>query len=135
MAGEIKLLDCTLRDGGYVNDWKFGHNNLVSIFERLVDANVDIIEIGFLDERRPFDMERSIMPDTDCVEKIYGRLDRKQAMVVGMIDYGTCGLENIRPCEESFLDGIRVIFKKHLREPALAFCAELKKLGYKAFVF
>ena len=48
--GEIKLLDCTLRDGGYVNDWKFGHNNMVSIFERLVDANVDYIEIGFLED-------------------------------------------------------------------------------------
>lgn len=45
--GDIKLLDCTLRDGGYVNDWNFGHNNLVSIFERLVDANVDFIEVGF----------------------------------------------------------------------------------------
>lgn len=132
-TGDIKLLDCTLRDGGYVNDWKFGHNNLISIFERLVDANVDLIEIGFLDERRPFDIERSIMPDTDCVEKIYGRLDRKQAMVVGMIDYGTCSLEHIKPCNESFLDGIRVIFKKHLREQALAFCGELKALGYKVF--
>ncbi len=131
--GEIKLLDCTLRDGGYVNDWNFGHNNLVSVFERLVDANVDVIEVGFLDDRRPFDINRSIMPDTDCVEKIYGGLDRKQAMVVGMIDYGTCRLENIKPCAESFLDGIRVIFKKHLREEALAYCAELKKLGYKVF--
>lgn len=130
---DIKLLDCTLRDGGYVNDWNFGHDNLISIFERLVDAGIDIIEIGFLDERRPYDINRSIMPNTDCVEKIYGGLDRKQAMVVGMIDYGTCGLENIAPCEESFLDGIRVIFKKHLREEALAFCGELKKLGYKVF--
>ena len=131
--GEVKLLDCTLRDGGYVNDWEFGHNNLVSIFERLVDAGVDMIEIGFLDERRPFDINRSIMPDTDCVEKIYGRLDRKQSMIVGMIDYGTCSLDHIRPCDESFLDGIRVIFKKHLREEALEFCTELKKLGYKVF--
>lgn len=131
--GELKLLDCTLRDGGYVNDWNFGHNNLVSIFERLVDANVDIIEIGFLDDRRTFDINRSIMPDTDCVEKIYGGLERKQAMVVGMIDYGTCKLENIKPCKDSFLDGIRVIFKKHLREEAMAYCAELKKLGYKVF--
>ena len=48
---DIRLLDCTLRDGGYVNDWKFGHDSLVGIFERLVDANVDIIEIGFLDDR------------------------------------------------------------------------------------
>lgn len=131
--GEIKLLDCTLRDGGYVNDWRFGHNNLVSIFERLVDSNVDYIEIGFLDERRPFDMDRSIMPDTDCVEKIYGNLAKKQAMVLGMIDYGTCSLEHIKPCNESYLDAIRVIFKKHLRNEALAFCAELKKLGYKVF--
>lgn len=131
--GQIKLLDCTLRDGGYINDWNFGHDNLVSVFERLVDAGVDIIEIGFLDERRPFDMDRSIMPNTDCVEKVFGGLDRKQAMVVGMIDYGTCGLKNIAPCGESFLDGIRVIFKKHLREEAMAFCGELKKLGYKVF--
>ena len=59
---KIKLLDCTLRDGGYVNDWKFGHDNIESIFERLVDAGVDVIEIGFLDDRRPFDIDRSIMP-------------------------------------------------------------------------
>lgn len=131
--GDIKLLDCTLRDGGYLNDWNFGHNNLVSIFERLVEANVDIIEIGFLDEHREFDINRSIMPNTDCVERIYGGLDRKQAMVVGMIDYGTCGPGNIKPCSESFIDGIRVIFKKHLRNEALAFCGELKKLGYKVF--
>lgn len=131
--GEIKLLDCTLRDGGYVNDWKFGHNNIVSIFERLADANVDCIEIGFLDERRPFDINRSIMPDTDSVEKIYGGLDRKNVLVVGMIDYGTCSLEHIKPCNESYLDAIRVIFKKHLRNEAMAFCAELKKLGYKVF--
>ena len=130
---DIQLLDCTLRDGGYVNDWNFGHDNLVSIFERLVDANMDIIEIGFLDERSPFDINRSIMPDTDSVAQIYGKLDRKQAMVVGMIDYGTCSMERIRPCSESFLDGIRVMFKKHLREPAFAFCKELKEKGYKVF--
>lgn len=129
----IKLLDCTLRDGGYLNDWKFGQSNLVSIFERLVDSNVDIIEIGFLDERRPFDVDRSIMPDTESVNKIYGKLDRKQAMIVGMIDYGTCSLDNIQPCKDSFLDGIRVIFKKHLMKPAMEFCGQLKKLGYKVF--
>lgn len=95
---EIRLLDCTLRDGGYVNDWKFGHDNLVGVFQRLVDANVDIIEVGFLDERRPFDIDRSIMPDTESVEKIWGKVNKKQAMVVGMIDYGTCEITNIQPC-------------------------------------
>ena len=133
MAHSIQLLDCTLRDGGYVNDWKFGQTNLVSVFERLVDAGVDIIEIGFLDDRRPFDIDRSIMPDTASADKIFGALDKKQAMVLGMIDYGTCGIENLAPASESFLDGIRVIFKKHLMHQAMAFCREVKALGYKVF--
>ena len=64
MSQKISLLDCTLRDGGYLNDWQFGHDNMVSVFERIVDAGTDIIEIGFLDERRPYDYDRSIMPDT-----------------------------------------------------------------------
>lgn len=132
--GDIKLLDCTLRDGGYVNDWEFGHDNIVSIFERLVDANVDMIELGFLDDRRQFDMNRTIMPDTECMRKIFGTLDRKQAMLVGMIDYGTCSIEHIQPCSESYLDGIRVIFKKHIRREAIAYCKQLKDLGYKVFV-
>lgn len=129
----IKLLDCTLRDGGYVNDWKFGHNNAISMLERLVTSGVDIIEIGFLDQRRPFDIERSIMPTTECVEKIYGNVDKKNAMIVGMIDYGTCGIENLQPCSESYLDGIRVIFKKHIMHEAIAFCKQVKDLGYKVF--
>ena len=54
----VKLIDCTLRDGGYVNDWKFGHDTICCVFERLVQAGVDIIEVGFLDDRRPFDIDR-----------------------------------------------------------------------------
>ncbi len=131
--GNIALLDCTLRDGGYVNDWKFGNINLISMFERLVDSGVDIIEVGFLDERRPFDKDRSIMPDSRSAGRIWGGLDKKGATVVGMIDYGTCGIEHLEPASESFLDGIRVIFKKHLMHEAMDYCAKVKALGYKVF--
>ena len=130
---KIRLLDCTLRDGGYVNDWRFGYANTVSIFERLVDANVDIIELGFLDDRRPFDIDRTIFPDTKSADKIYSSLDKKNAMVVGMIDYGTCAISNLSPCKDSFLDGIRVIFKKGKMHPAMEFCRQVKELGYKVF--
>lgn len=130
----IQLLDCTLRDGGYINDWEFGHDTLVNVFERVVSAGVDIIEIGFLDDRREFDINRSIMPNTAAVGEIFGQLDRKQTMVVGMIDYGTCAIEHLQPCEESYLDGIRVIFKQHVMHQAIEFCHKVKDLGYKVFV-
>ena len=71
---EKMLLDCTLRDGGYVNDWKFGRDTIVNIFERLVSAGTDVIEVGFLDGRRSFDPDRGIMPDTEAAEKNNGRL-------------------------------------------------------------
>lgn len=127
------MLDCTLRDGGYLNDWNFGYANLISILERLVSSGVDIIEIGFLDERRSFDKNRSIMPTTDCVSKIYGNVNKRKSVIVGMIDYGTCSIECLQPCSQSYLDGIRVIFKKHLMYEALEFCSQVKSLGYKVF--
>ena len=68
------------------------------------------------------------MPDTRSAERIYGRMDKGRALVLGMIDYGTCGLQNIQPVNETFIDGIRVIFKKHIMHEALGFCADLKKL-------
>lgn len=131
--GNRFLLDCTLRDGGYVNDWEFGHDKIIEIFERLVSSGVDYIEVGFLDDRRPFDINRTIMPDTQAVNKIFAGLDKGNAMILGMIDYGTCSIDHIQPCKDTFLDGIRVIFKEHLMYEALAYCKQLKDLGYKVF--
>lgn len=131
--GGFQLLDCTLRDGGYLNDWEFGHDAMVNIFNRLISAGVDVVEVGFLDGRRSFDVNRSIMPDTGSVRKIYGELDKGGSLIVGMIDYGTCGIERLEPASESYLDGIRVIFKKEIMYPAIAFCRQVKALGYKVF--
>ena len=130
---ERQLLDCTLRDGGYINDWEFGHANIIEIFERLVSAGVEYIEIGFLDERREFDINRTIMPDTESANKIFKGIDKGNSLVLGMIDYGTCSIENLQLCQDTFIDGIRVIFKEHLRDEALAFCNDVQKLGYKVF--
>ena len=133
MGEGIKLLDCTLRDGGYLNDWEFGKSNIVNIFERLVSAGVDIIETGFLDDRRPFDDNRTIFPDTDSADRIYGKLDKGSSMIVGMIDYGTCRIDNIKPAKDCYLDGIRVIFKKQKMHEAIEFCRQVKEKGYKVF--
>lgn len=134
MIKNVKMLDCTLRDGGYINDWDFGHSVLTGIYKRLDAAGVDYIEVGFLDDRRDFDINRSIMPDTDAINKIYGSIEKRQAIPVAMIDYGTCSLDNIGPADSTFIDGIRVIFKKEKIAEALPYCKELKNKGYKLFI-
>ena len=44
---QIKILDCTLRDGGYYNNWDFDHELVELYLKSMEDASIDIIEIGF----------------------------------------------------------------------------------------
>ena len=41
------LLDCTLRDGGYITDWKFGDDMMRSVVKGLVEAKIDYVECGY----------------------------------------------------------------------------------------
>jgi 4-hydroxy 2-oxovalerate aldolase len=128
------LLDCTLRDGGFVNDWDFGFGSIKSIITRLDYAGLDVIEVGFIDERRPYDENRSIFSDTDAILPLFKNIDKPKAITVGMIDFGTCSINKISIQYNSCLDGIRVIFKKHDQDKALEFLSRIKERGYKIFV-
>ena len=48
----IKILDCTLRDGGYVNNWEFSKSQISKIVSALEKSNIDIIELGYLDDKK-----------------------------------------------------------------------------------
>lgn len=130
----LRLLDCTLRDGGFINDWDFGFGSIKNIICRLNQAKVDIVEVGFLDQRRTYDKNRSILPDSDSVKPIFENITIDYSMIVGMIDFGTCDLSRITDVKKSVLEGIRVIFKKKDYIDAINFCGELKNKGYKVFV-
>lgn len=43
----IKLLDCTLRDGGYYNAWDFPVDLVHQYLEAMQAASVDVVELGF----------------------------------------------------------------------------------------
>ena len=46
--GRIELLDCTLRDGGYINNWEFGEKIIKDVTKEINQSGVGIVEIGFL---------------------------------------------------------------------------------------
>lgn len=133
LNNEKRLLDCTLRDGGYVNSWRFGREHIRGIITHLAGAGAEFAELGFIDERAPDEPGRSLLPCTESFDRMLEGIDMKNTQALAMIDYGTCGAGRISGCSESLLDGIRVIFKKHLRRPAMDFCGELRAKGYKVF--
>lgn len=58
------LLDCTLRDGGYINDWNFGESAIKGTIRKLSQTGIGMIEIGFIKGDK-YDPNISIFPDTN----------------------------------------------------------------------
>ena len=46
---KVKILDCTLRDGGHLNNCNFGKENIKNIIIKLSNSKIDYIELGFLE--------------------------------------------------------------------------------------
>ena len=51
---EIKILDCTIRDGGLVNNHKFDEPFVKAVYETCVAAGIDYCELGYKGARRLF---------------------------------------------------------------------------------
>ena len=67
--GTLKLLDCTLRDGGYVNDWNFGQPAMEDMVRKLEQTKVEILELGFIKDE-PYNEDRTVFNDIGQVKKL-----------------------------------------------------------------
>lgn len=128
----VRILDCTLRDGGYINDFRFGEPVIRDIITKLTKASVDIIECGFL-KTGAFDPDCSLYGSMAALRRHIGTKNRN-LMYVAMIQYGAIGAEDIEPCDGTAADGIRVTFHEHEIEPAFILGKQLMAKGYKVFM-
>ncbi len=130
---KISLLDCTLRDGGYINDWRFGERAIRGFSEKIAQTGVEIFEVGFI-KGNVFDADRPVFPDIESIGPII-RPKKKGMMYVGMLDMSApVPKERLCPHDGSSLDGIRVIFKKEKIAQAFEYCKLVQQLGYTLFV-
>lgn len=130
---KIHVLDCTLRDGGYVNDWLFGHANIEKIIKNLTLAGIDTIECGFMTQKSgPYNPDTSLFDEVRRIREFLPQ-DHGQSSYVCMINYGEYQIEDIPENDGSSIDGIRVAFHKKDREEALGFCAGLIQKGYQTY--
>lgn len=131
--GVLKVLDCTLRDGGYCNEWRFGNRNTKTIAASLVEAGIDIVELGFLTNRVSYDPDVTKYNDFAQMAAMIPE-DRAGKLFVCMVNYGEYRLEDMPNCDGTSVDGIRVAFHKRDRYQALEFCRGIQEKGYKVFI-
>lgn len=126
---KVYLLDCTLRDGGYINDWQFGENTIRGFCKKIAQTGVEIVEVGFIKGDK-YDPNRTVFPD---VASISGAIQpkAKHMKYVGMVDMSApIPMERITAYDGTSVDGIRVIFKKDKIDLAYEYCDYIQKQGY-----
>ena len=128
----IKVLDCTLRDGGYINNWNFSRSQVDKITNALCRSNIDIIELGYLDKKRGSKENSTLFNTVSSVDNIIDNLPIKAQMVV-MIDLYAFDVHALPKKVDTKIDGIRLAFHKHDIKNALQAARKIINLGYQLF--
>ena len=132
MLKTIKILDCTLRDGGYIINWKFGKEGIASILDNLSAAGIDYIEAGFLKEgvngANGSNKNTTFWGSVEEFEK-YTKPGQNYTL---MVNYGEYDIKNFDTCKTPNIK-IRVAFKKNKQNEALDYIKSLIDLGWGVF--
>lgn len=91
---KIRILDCTLRDGGRIIDCAFDDQETISLASKLNEAKIDIIEVGFLRDWRKVEYKgnSTFFTDVDQIRPFIRRTN-KDTIFAAFIDFGMqyCG--------------------------------------------
>ncbi|MCB9678773.1 MAG: nucleoid-structuring protein H-NS [Alphaproteobacteria bacterium] len=129
----VKVLDCTIRDGGCNNDWLFSHELVGRTFDALVKAGVDVMEVGYWTSPGVYD-PATTGPWRFCREDDLVRVVRASDMKLAvMCDMGRIRKEDIPPKGETAIDIVRVAtYAKDVPE-AVDLLQHCRELGYETF--
>lgn len=122
----FKILDCTLRDGGYINNWEFGYENIKNYLDCMTDSDADYIEAGFLVDKA-VNQNQSLYNKTEDVPIASDKITL-------MIAYGKYNVVSLPESSISSVKNMRYIFKHKEISHALYEVSVLKQKGYKLFI-
>ena len=124
----VKILDCSLRDGGHLNKSNFGYDTIKGFIEKLAMSNTDIIEIGFLQDSE-FDRNIAIYPTVAKAEEILKDIDCKNSIISLLTQVDKFDISKLEKCCGK-VKMIRVSFHSNLIDLGMQYCEEVKKKGY-----
>jgi 4-hydroxy 2-oxovalerate aldolase len=134
----VKILDCTLRDGGRIIDCAFPDSATRRITDGLVKAKIDIIELGFLRDGRDVNYEgnSTFFTEVEQISKFTG--NRGSSEFVAFIDFGMFDFNTLKPFDGSSIDGLRIGFTKkdyvNSYDSLVSSFKKAKECGYKLYV-
>jgi 4-hydroxy 2-oxovalerate aldolase len=106
---KIRVLDCTIRDGGLINNHAFDHRFVREVYKAISESGVDYMEIGYKNSKElfsPKEYGQWKFCDDDQIKKVTEGIESKTKISV-MVDVGRVNLDDVKPKAESPVDMIR----------------------------
>ncbi|RPJ86851.1 MAG: nucleoid-structuring protein H-NS, partial [Acidobacteria bacterium] len=133
---EIKVLDCSIRDGGLINQWRFEDEFVRTIYAGLSCAGVDYMEIGYKASKEQFDPKKFgkwRFCDDEEIKRVIDGVDSRMKLAC-MVDIGRVEEKDILLQKDSPFSMIRVACYIKDIDKAIALCDMISDKGYETTV-
>lgn len=133
---EIKIMDCTVRDGGLMNKWQFSDDFVKSVYNACVEAGVDYMEIGYKSSETAYSrVENGVWKfcEENDLRRIVGD-NPSNTKISTMLDIGRIELNQIKPKKESIIDMMRVACYVHQMDKAIYHAEYCLDKGYEVTI-
>jgi len=134
---QIKVIDCTIRDGGLMNKSNFSFDTVKNVYKAACAAGIDIVEIGYRNSKKMFSVEEYgpwRFCDEENLLKIVDGTKSETTKIAIMQDAHKAAAEDVLPKEKSVVDVIRVATYVKDIDKAIKLANNATDKGYEATI-
>ena len=140
----MKLFDCSMRDGGYMNNWYFSKEQARACYSATKDCGIEYCEIGF--RRNEHTNGPWFYTPESLVNETYGDIVTPECRLAIMAQMGTFTIDDFVPKSESHISMVRVLIAYHCKDKddskldteliheTVDMCKKLRELGYEVSI-
>jgi len=129
----ITILDCTLRDGGFINNWEFGSSLKLAALRAFSNASIEYVEVGYLRDGVSNNRDTTLYNHISAVDNYLEDFYDASKYTV-MIDFGNYDLNQLPVNQTKNIAALRITFRKHQANDAVDYIRNVISLGYKVFI-
>ena len=133
---EIKVLDCTIRDGGLMNKWQFSDDFVKAVYDSCVESGVDYMEIGYKSSENQFSRDEvgvwKFCDDAD-IKRVIGE-NNTNLKLSAMADIGRIEPDDISDANDSMIDLMRVACYANQVDKAIWLAEHCMDKGYEVTI-
>ena len=140
----MKLFDCSMRDGGYMNNWYFSKEHARACYSATKDCGIEYCEIGFMRNEHT-NCPWFYTPES-LVNETYWDIVTPECRLAIMAQMGTFTIDDFVPKSESHISMVRVLIAYHCKDKddskldteliheTVDMCKKLRELGYEVSI-